>query len=582
VDVDIPVGRFVVLTGPSGSGKSTLAFDTLFAEGQRQYIESLSTHSRQFIRQMERPDLESVENLPPTIAISQRGGVVGPRDTVATETEIHDYLRVLMARLGVAHCPRCGGVVRRTDPESVLDWMLDLPDGTRLILMAPLVREAPGNQAEVFQTIRRSGFIRARIDGVYTDMEHLPTIDPQRPHTIEAVVDRLIVRHIPSARPRFAESLRLALKLGDSTVMVAYETAPKEWKDRSFCTGFACPGCHARFEELEPRHFSFSSPYGACPICEGLGVQIRFDPELLVPDPGQPVRSSIVAWKKYPAIARRFAQTFRVYLEEVSVDATRPWNALTPEQRDRILHGDESHRWPGVTALLENEYQRTTASESGGGKRSERSGENEKSEDLAERRRWWEQFRSEQICPECGGSRLRAAPRSVTFAGRTIHELVHGTIPETLNFFQSVKIRPELEEIAVPLLAQIRRRLECLIRLGLGYLTLDRPIRTLSGGEYQRVRLVCGLGSGLAGVCYVLDEPSIGLHPRDNAELIRTIRDLQNHGENTVIVVEHDDQMIRQADWLIDTGPGAGRFGGQIVDQGPPGEVAQRGISLTG
>ena len=528
VDIDIPTGQFVVLTGPSGSGKSSLAFDTLFAEGQRQYIESLSVRARQFMGQMERPELESVENLPPTIAISQRGGVTNLRGTVGTETEIYDYLRVLMARLGTAHCPECGETVERSDPDDILDWLLALPDGTRLILMAPMVRNTVGAHADVFRLIRQAGFVRARLDGTYVDMERIPEIDALTPHTIEAVVDRLIVRHLPAARPRFAESLRLALKLGDGKLMATCEVTASGtgrnsvgksdpsretgeelvWKDHLFRTEYSCPECGAGFEELEPRHFSFTSPYGVCPTCEGLGV--------------------------------------------VGSD------------------GGGSTDFVDADSAVDSEKSRSRSTRSGKKRSRDGGPRNVDADD------------PEQICPECGGARLRAAARAVTFGGRTIHEIVRLPVVEVLEFFRSVKVHPDLAEVAEPLLGPIRRRLDCLVRLGLGYLTLERPTPTLSGGEYQRVRLVSSIGSGLAGVAYILDEPSIGLHPRDNARLIRAIRELLEDGGNTVVVVEHDEQMMREADWLIDMGPGAGRLGGTIVDQGTPEEVATRGISLTG
>lgn len=577
IDVDIPGGQFVVLTGPSGSGKSTLAFDTLFAEGQRQYIESLSAHARQFMHQMERPELESADHLPPTIAIEQHGGGNSPRNTVATATEIYDYLRILMARLGVAHCPECGMAVQRQDPEDILDFLLELPDGTRLIICAPMVRDTLGAHAEVFQTIRRAGFVRVRLDGQYVDLEHLPKLDPHQSHSIEAVIDRLIVRHLPAARPRFAESLRLALKHGNGLVLASYEVPvngssakssdveiggklPMKWKDRLFSTEYSCPKCHTGFEELEPRHFSFTSPYGVCPACEGLGVQIRFDPELLVPNPELPIQTAIVVYKKFPSLAKRFVSVLRDYLAEVECDANALWSTLGEEQRRLIFYGDDLHHWPGVMALLESEYERDTT---------------------AEKRRWWDRFRDELVCSECGGSRLRAAARAVTFLGQTLHQLVQKTVSETQQYFKTLKIRPDFADIADPLISEIRKRLDCLAQLGLGYLTLERPVSTLSGGEFQRVKLVNSLGSGLVGVCYVLDEPSIGLHPRDNTRLIAAIRELQQLG-NTVVVVEHDETMMRQADWLIDMGPGAGRFGGRIVDQGTPQEVTERSTSLTG
>ena len=564
LDLDIPRNRLVVITGPSGSGKSSLAFDTLYAEGQRQYIESLSVYARQFLHQLERPEVDLIEGLQPTVSIDQRAGSHNPRSTVATVTEIYDYLRVLYARLGEPQCYRCGTPIRQQTPQQILEDLLALPEGTRLMILAPLVRGRKGEHREVFVAIRKAGFLRARVDGEVIDLESPPLLAGRRKHSIEAIIDRLVLRN--GVRSRLADSIQLAIKHGDGLVVAAVEargaSAPPAgngtWRDRLFSTRYACPECKISYEELEPRTFSFNSPYGACPACEGLGFREEFDPELVIPDWSlSPAAGAFAPWRGRTAL-RRLRTVVEPFLQSCAAGWDTPLERLGPVQRTALWRGD-GKRFAGLLHLLETEWQR--CDEAG--------------------RQAWNAFRGQVLCPECGGSRLRPEARSVRLGRKAIHEVTALSVGQARPFFQRLHFPPDQRPVAEPLVADILARLAFLERLGLEYLTLDRPADTLSGGELQRVRLASGLGSGLVGVCYVLDEPSIGLHPRDTQRLIEAMRQLQNRG-NTVVVVEHDEAIIRQADWLIDLGPGAGEHGGQIVAQGTPDQVARQPDSLTG
>ena len=590
LDIDIPRDRFVVITGPSGSGKSSLAFDTLYAEGQRQYIESLSTYARQFLHQLERPDVDLIEGLQPTISIDQRAGSHNPRSTVATVTEIYDYLRLLYARLGEARCYQCGEPIRQQTPEQILNALLELSAGTRVIILAPLVRGRKGVHKDVFESIRKQGFLRARVDGQMVDVNSPPTLVAQKSHNIEAVIDRVVVRE--GVRDRIVESINLAVHHGDGLVLAAHEEkkpAGGVWHDRLFSTQYACPNCKISYEELEPRTFSFNSPYGACPECEGLGARVAFDPELVLPDWGLSLAAGAMApWKgETPGALKKHQAHLRPFLEKAGVRWNSPLEKLTPKFRDQFLHGT-GKRFAGVLGMLEKEYATTT------------------SETKQQR---LEAYRGEVVCKHCGGARLRPEARSVRIAGQAIQEVTGMSVAAARRFFRELtrgggeseisNLKSQIsnpsspaphppsffsdhqQPIARPILGEIASRLEFLDRVGLGYLTLDRPAGSLSGGELQRVRLAAGLGSGLVGVCYVLDEPSIGLHPRDNRRLIDALANLQSQG-NTVVVVEHDETIMRHADWLVDLGPGAGRHGGRIVAEGAPDEVAANAASLTG
>ena len=561
VDVDIPHNQLVVLTGVSGSGKSSLAFDTLYAEGRRRYIESLSSYARQFLDQLERPDLDLIEGLPPTVAIDQRAGMANPRSTVATITEIHDYLRVLYARVGDAHCPKCGHPFRRQTPEQIVTGVLSLAEGRKVLILSPLVRGRKGTHLDVFDTIRRAGLIRVRVDGQVTELtDPPPKLAKTKAHDIEAVVDRLVVRE--GIRPRLAESIDLALKLSGGTVIISAQSG-EVWEDQTLSIHFACPSCGSSFQELEPRTFSFNSPQGACPTCDGLGTVSAFDPDLVIPDRSKSLSEGAIApWNLGKPAAK--ALTGRVdrlvpLLKRHKLSPTSALKSWSAKAIRLLLEGEPEHEFTGLLAELEAEWKDL------------------KSE---AQRMAWEAFRDETPCSDCGGARLNAQARSVTVAGLGIHEVSSLPVSDSLGFFQSLQFAPPRDQIGGPLVLEIRRRLEFLEKVGLGYLTLARPSDTLSGGELQRVRLASQIGSGLVGVCYILDEPTAGLHPRDTERLLDSLRTLRDQG-NSVVVVEHDEATIRAADWLIDIGPGAGPDGGRITAVGRPDGLHDSGESAT-
>ncbi len=562
LDLDIPRNRLVVVTGPSGSGKSSLAFDTLYAEGQRQYIESLSVYARQFLHRLERPDVDLIEGLQPTISIDQRTGIQNPRSTVATVTEVYDHLRVLFARLGEVTCHQCGEPIRQQTPEQILEDVMALPAGTRMMILAPMVRGRKGRHEDVFEAIRKAGFVRARVDGEVVDVHAPPELSRYQRHHIEAVTDRVVVRQ--GARDRIAESIDLAVRHGEGLVLICYEEKTargSRWHDRLYSTHYACPNCKISYEELEPRSFSFNSPYGACPECDGLGVREAFDPELVLPDPRRSLATGAIApWRDAtPAALRKYKSRLREFMSRVGFRWNTPLTKLAEKTRQQLLHGD-GRRFGGVLQLLEKEYVTTTSE--------------------AKQQRL-EAFRGKVACPVCDGTRLRPEARSVRVGGRSIDQLCALSVGRLRGWFKALQFDEDDLPVARPLVAEILARLRFLEQVGLGYLTLDRAADSLSGGELQRVRLAAGLGAGLVGVCYVLDEPSIGLHPRDNHRLIDALADLQSRG-NTVVVVEHDEAVMRRAHWLIDLGPGAGRHGGYIVAQGLPQDLGECEASLTG
>jgi len=563
LDLALPRDRLVVITGPSGSGKSSLAFDTLYAEGQRQYIESLSPYARQFLHQLERPDVDLIEGLQPTISIDQRAGSHNPRSTVATVTEIYDYLRLLYARLGKTTCYKCGTPIRQQSPEQILETLLSRPAGTRMMILAPIVRGRKGQHREAIEGIRKAGFVRARIDGEVLEVNEPPELMPQKTHHIEAVVDRVVSRE--GVEPRLAESIRLAVRHGEGLVLASCEVrddaSESQWRDELFSTLYSCPNCKISYEELEPRTFSFNSPYGACPECEGLGLRVAFDTDLVIPDRSFSLEAgAIAAWKGVtPATMRKYRELLKPWAESNGGSWTTPIADLRPKALEHLLRGD-GKQFLGLLILLEKELATTT---------------NEARHALLE------SFRGQVSCPACNGSRLRPEARAVRLAGKAIHEATAASVTAAWMFFQELQFPDDRRPIAQRIISEILSRLEFLARVGLGYLTLDRPAESLSGGELQRVRLASGLGSGLVGVCYVLDEPSIGLHPRDNERLIGALQSLQARG-NTILVVEHDEAIMRRADWLIDLGPGAGRHGGRIVAEGTPGQVSANAASLTG
>ncbi|MBS0208254.1 MAG: excinuclease ABC subunit UvrA [Planctomycetes bacterium] len=569
IDIDIPRDQMVVITGPSGSGKSSLAYDTLFAEGQRQYIESLGTYARQFLAQLERPDAESIDGLQPTISIDQRAGTANPRSTVATVTEIYDYLRLLFARVGDAYCYQCNRPISQQHPEQILEALLRLPEGTRLMLLAPLVRGRKGEHAEVFESIRKLGFVRARVNGQVYELDAVPALVRQKKHTIEAVVDRLIVRE--GIRPRLAESLHSTLHHGEGLAIAMHQpagSAPEAWSDIVFSTEYACPECGISYEELEPRTFSFNSPYGACPACSGLGHRRAFDDELLAPDASLTLADgAIVPWRVAKAKngnGRSFTcrasrlKPLTALAEAGNFTLDVPLESLKPKARGILWNGTDTV--PGVLSLLEAEYATAKTDAD---------------------RDALEPFRDDIPCAECHGARLRPEARSVRVGDRTIQQVTSLPVDQSSQFFSALQLTGDKQLIAAAPLREINSRLRFLHHVGLDYLTLDRAADTLSGGELQRVRLATGLGSALVGICYILDEPSIGLHPRDNQRLIAALRDLQQQG-NTVLVVEHDEAVMRACDWLVDMGPGAGKHGGTVVAEGPPDAVSANDASITG
>jgi excinuclease ABC subunit A len=574
IDVRIPRDRLVVITGISGSGKSSLAFDTIYAEGQRKYVESLSAYARQFLEQLSKPDVEHIEGLPPTVAIEQRSGGANPRSIVATTTEIYDYLRLLFARVGVPHCWICGRRITSQTVTQMVDAIFTLPEGTRFMVLAPVVRGQKGQHTELLRHIQREGYVRVRIDGEVHDLKDLPELNKNRKHTIEVVVDRLILRDTVAAR--LSDSIETALGLASGLVVILYEQhgggkAPPArrggdyagWRDWLFSATYACPRHpQANLEELSPRMFSFNSPYGACDSCDGLGTVLEFDADLIVPDATLSLsQGAIDAWRHggkrmnifYNRLVRRFCRKF-------GVSANVPYEELPPATRKTIMHGDASRGWEGVIPNLLRRWQKTD------------------SEYVKAR---LHSYMSEQACHACGGARLKAASLAVRIGEKNIHDVTGMGIAEALDFFDGLDLDTERSHIAQTILREIHHRLRFLADVGLDYITLDRTSATLSGGEAQRIRLATQVGSGLVGVCYVLDEPTIGLHQRDNQRLIRTLKHLRDMG-NTVLVVEHDEATIRSADEIIDMGPAAGRHGGRVVAQGRVDDVCGVDDSLTG
>jgi excinuclease ABC subunit A len=561
LDADLPKGKLVVLTGVSGSGKSSLAYDTMVAEGQRRYLECLSSYARQFLDQLERPDVDSIEGLPPVVAIDQRAGLATRRSTLGTITEIHDYLRLLFARVGTPHCPTCDSPIRRQTPEQMVDRVMSAADGKRAQILAPLVRARKGQHSDVFQAIRRAGLIRARVDGQLLEVtESPPKLVKTKPHSIEAVVDRISIR--AGIRPRLVESIELALKLSGGTVLTLIETATG-WDEQPLSLHFRCPVCETNLPEIEPRSFSFNSPHGACTACQGLGARWTFQPQLAIPDnslswdQGAAVPCTLVDHREKEHAS--LETDVRDFMVRQGVDASSPLAAWPRGAVDTLWTGEPGGGFLGLSALLDRCYQET------------------KSESL---RRALEVYREEVPCSICGGSRLRPEARAVRVAGQSIHNVCSQTVQSALGFFRELRFEPPLDQIAAPLVSEIVGRLRYLVEVGLEYLELGRASESLSGGELQRARLAAQLGSGLVGVCYILDEPTSGLHAVDTARLITSLRSLVAQG-SSVVVVEHDAALIQAADWIVDIGPGPGPDGGNVVAAGPLERVTRSPTSLT-
>jgi len=566
----LPRQSLIVITGVSGSGKSSLAFDTLYAEGQRRYVESLSAYARQFLGQMEKPEVDAIEGLSPAIAIEQRGAGSNPRSTVATITEIYDYLRLLFARLGVQHCPNCDTRMERQSVDEIVDLLLERQAGAKASLLAPLVRGRKGEYKKEFETVRRQGYLRARVDGAWVELDDPPKLARTKRHDIDIVVDRLTVDK--ATRARLAESIEAALKLGAGLVTVAREGEP----DLAFSQGAACPKCGTSVEVPEPRSFSFNSPYGACSQCDGLGTRLEVDPARVVPDPSKSLeQGAVVTWSD--ASGTWTGGTLKALAKTFEFSLKQPWSKLPPRIQKLLLHGSGeeevrfefrtkkgSHfihksRFEGVIPNLERRY-RTSTSESV--------------------RRWIGSLLHSTPCPGCGGRRLKPESLAVRIAGRNISEWTALSVEVARRESGALRFDGAQATVARPIMKELTSRLGFLEDVGLDYLTLDRSAGTLAGGEAQRIRLATQIGSQLTGVLYILDEPSIGLHHRDNERLLRTLLRLRDLG-NTVVVVEHDRDTMEAADWLVDLGPGAGRHGGRLVAAGRPADVKRNPDSLT-
>ncbi|MCR5413170.1 MAG: excinuclease ABC subunit UvrA [Kiritimatiellae bacterium] len=548
IDVRIPRNSLTVVTGLSGSGKSSLAFDTLYAEGQRRYVESLSAYARQFLDRLEKPDVEKIEGLSPAISIEQHTTSGNPRSIVATVTEIHDYLRILWGSAATPHCPKCGKPVTRQSAEQIVDALAR--ESGKAILYAPVVKGKKGRHEETLAALKRNGFARVRIDSVSYPIDELPDLDKKKAHNIDVVVDRIV---LPGDRTRLTDSVELALKTGHGLMEVAFLSA-EDTRTTVFSELNACPDCGLSFDELRPRSFSFNSPFGACPACAGLGQLYYFDEDLVVPDKTLPLEESIHPWRR---IGGQMAILYhKELLSEIArqnnVDLSTPYCKLPAAFRKGLMHGfkdDLVLSWrrvdrpfEGVLAALKRKMEEAPDDET---------------------RAKYEAYQNFRVCPDCHGARLRPESRAATVAGKTIVEVMSMPVTESLAFFKSLEDIPGLKDIR----GEIVKRLKFLVDVGLDYLTLDRASATLSGGEMQRIRLATQIGSGLTGVLYVLDEPTIGLHPRDNERLISTLKGLRDRG-NTVVIVEHDEEMMRAADWIVDLGPGAGREGGKVMYQG--------------
>ena len=565
ISLEIPRNRLTVVTGLSGSGKSSLAFDTIYAEGQRRYVESLSAYARQFLDQLEKPDVDGIEGLSPAISIEQRTTTRSPRSTVGTVTEIYDYLRLLFSSIGQPHCPKCGRPISRQSIDQILQQLSTLREGERVMILAPIVRGRKGEFKKEIEKLARSGFTRARIDGELRQLDEEIKLDKRRNHSIDVVVDRLLVKH--GVQKRLEESVQLASKLTDGLVVVSVV----DGEERLYSEKMACPECGISVPALEPRSFSFNSVYGACSACHGIGTRSEIDPARVVPDPGLPIKEQ----DPFPAdaaISTYLVDVMKSLARTVGLPPDTPFGQLPQKTQETFFFGSKEKlslkygayeykaEWKGAINYLNRRAQES---------RSEAA--------VAA----FEGLISQALCPECKGQRLQPASLAVRVAGHTISEFTGLPISEAVGEFAKIKLNAREEKIAGLILREIKQRVSFLATVGLGYLTLDRGSSTLSGGESQRIRLATQIGSQLRGVLYVLDEPSIGLHPRDNLKLLDTLERLRDLG-NTVLIVEHDEETIRRADHVVDLGPGAGAHGGHIVAEGSPETIAASAESLTG
>ncbi|MQW75051.1 excinuclease ABC subunit UvrA [Nocardioides sp. dk4132] len=578
VSIDLPRDSLVVFTGLSGSGKSSLAFDTIFAEGQRRYVESLSAYARQFLGQMDKPDVDLIEGLSPAVSIDQKSTSKNPRSTVGTITEVYDYLRLLYARVGRPHCPTCGAPIERQTPQQIVDRVLALEEGRRFQVLAPVIRGRKGEYVDLFSQLQTQGFSRARVDGETYTLDAPPTLEKQKKHTIEVVVDRLAVKE--SSKRRLTDSVETALNLAGGLVVFDFVDldAKDPGRELKFSEKMSCPNDHPiDTDELEPRSFSFNSPFGACPACHGIGTRMEVDPDLVVPDPRATLGEGAIQPWSGAHVADYFLRLMGALGDELGFDLNTPWAELTPKARKAILEGHPTK----VHVVTRNRYgrQRAYYAEFEGVRpyveRRHREAESDTSRDR------YEGFMREVPCPACGGSRLKPVTMAVTVGGLSIAEVCALSLDKTAEFLASVELSDRERQIADVVLKEIEQRLRFLLDVGLEYLSLDRASGSLSGGEAQRIRLATQIGAGLVGVLYVLDEPSIGLHQRDNAKLIETLVRLKELG-NTLIVVEHDEDTIKVADWVVDIGPGAGEHGGQVIHSGSVADLYTHPDSITG
>lgn len=584
VDLDLPRNQLIVFTGLSGSGKSSLAFDTIYAEGQRRYVESLSAYARQFIGLMDKPDVDKIEGLSPAISIDQKSASHNPRSTVGTVTEIYDYLRLLYARIGVPHCPVCGKRVASQTPQAMVDQLLKFPEGARLILLAPFIRDQKGEHRHIFEQIKKGGFARVRVDGTIMDLNEAQRLhlDKQKKHSIDVVVDRLSVSK--SDRGRLAESLEKALDLGDGLAMALKleEKSQDKGQEIILSSKFACPDGHVSLSELDPRDFSFNSPHGACPECKGLGSKLTVEPDLVIPNHKLTLAEGAVRpWSKTTSRLSWYNRILEAVAKEYGFSTHTPVKDLPQKFVDVILYGtgEKKVHISGSFSTRDGEFEMNTAFEGVIANLERRYRET----DSEYMRSEIEQYMRVRVCPTCHGKRLKPEVLAVTVAEKGIVDVVRMTIESCSEFFKILpkELSAKDQSIAKQILKEINARLSFLLNVGLSYLSLDRTADTLSGGEAQRIRLATQIGSGLTGVLYILDEPSIGLHQRDNMRLLQTLKDLRDLG-NTVIVVEHDEETIREADWVVDIGPGAGKHGGEVVAEGTPKAVEKNAKSLTG
>jgi len=615
VDIEIPRDKMVVITGLSGSGKSSLAFDTIYAEGQRRYVESLSSYARQFLGLMEKPNVDQIEGLSPAISIDQKGSGRNPRSTVGTVTEVYDYLRLLYARIGQPHCPNCGAEIAQQTPTQIVDIILEMAEGSRLLILAPIIKDRKGNHKAVFETMQKQGYVRARVNGEIYEISEVPDLDRYKMHTIEAVIDRIIARppqtdengeNVGTDVSRLSDSVETALKLGNGVMIIADVSDRDNPKDRTFSEHFACAKCGTSLPEIEPRTFSFNSPHGACPTCAGLGTLQEFDPELIFEEAMTLDEGAVIPWRRQnedegdgyyrqmlQAVCKQYAIPFRVPVKELSLKQRDVIILGTPKKGEKVridyTNSEGQQRFyettfGGVIPNLQRRYQETTS-------------------DYI--RVKLEEYMSLRACPTCGGKRLKPEALAVTVADKNIHEVTNQPVDEAWKWVKWLQgegaaggpgsnggqgngltanprtpLTQRQQTISHQVLKEISARLGFMVNVGLDYLTLDRTAVTLSGGESQRIRLATQIGSQLMGVLYILDEPSIGLHQRDNARLIETLKGMRDLG-NTVLIVEHDEDTIREADWVVDMGPGAGEHGGYVVCSAPRAEFLHCPDSLT-